>query len=177
MGVWEFVGQVLLIVLGAAIPPIVTKLVTKQVEKTHGAESLMLSPSIWRVSLVSTGISVFLSLFFIYSYDNGLLPFSRIAKFDVVKNTFNVAYENKNRSTMLVTVSAINAIDAYTIYAYVADNPSKFGTSDVRVVATTSFPKAGHHEAMTFIVPRGWWYQVKTDGGNISILEWTEYVL
>jgi hypothetical protein len=174
---WEFVGQVVLLILGAAIPPIVTKVVLSRLEKTRGVEAPMLNPNILRISLLSTAISFFLGLFLIYSYDNGLLPFTRVAKFDVVKNSFNVAYENRNRVTMLVTISAVNSIDAYTMYAYVADNPSKFGTPEARVVATTSFPKAGHHEAMTFLVPRGWWYQVKTDGGSISFAEWTEYVL
>jgi hypothetical protein len=60
----------------------------------------------WRVSLMATGISVFSSLFFIYLYDNGLLPFTRIVSVQVIPHNFGALYHNTSRSTLMVTVSA-----------------------------------------------------------------------
>jgi hypothetical protein len=171
----EFIGQILLMILGAIIPPIVTK----RLGKIEALGDWRPSPEIWRISLMSTGISVFLSLFFIYLYDSGNLPFTRNASFQVMARDvrdFGGVYQNRSKSPMLVTISAVNAIDAFTMFAAVADDPSKFGQHSPQV-ASTSFPKSGHHEAMTFIVPRGYWYKVTTDGGNITPLAWTEYIL
>jgi hypothetical protein len=170
----EFIGQVLLMILGALIPPIVTK----WMEKIEALGPLKPSPATWRNSLMATAISVFLSLFFIYLYDSGNLPFTRNATFQSFARAdrdFGGVYPNRSRGTMLVTISAVDAIDSYTMYAAVADDPSKFGPHSP-TIATTSFPKSGHHEAMTFLVPRGYWYKVTTDGGNISPTAWTEYI-
>src|SRR6202012_1142512 len=105
-------------------------IVTKRLGKIDALGSWRPGPEIWRISLMSTGISVFLSLFFIYLYDSGNLPFTRNATFQVMardRRDFGGVYQNRSKGTMLVTISAVNAMDAFTMFAAVADDPSKFG--------------------------------------------------
>jgi hypothetical protein len=63
------------------------------------------------------------------------------------------------------------------MYATIAKDGTEFDTAAAQTVASASFPIHNHQSSMTFLVPRGYWYRVMTDGGRIKPTEWTEYFL
>lgn len=173
----EFVDQVLLIILGAVLPPII-------IWTSGRIGALRLEPATWRILLLSTAISLFLSAFFIATYDRGWLPFAKIASLQHVKYEFGKPYQNSNRGTLIITVSAINTVaGGNTMCAAVVDNyqklpqPKSSNCGDMSTVASASFSSKSSHSSMTFVVPRGYWYNVTIDGGSIEPIFWTEYLL
>ncbi|KAF5033128.1 hypothetical protein DSECCO2_610000 [anaerobic digester metagenome] len=92
--------------------------------------------------------------------------------------SFSTIYQNTTGSSLFVTTDAVNTTAmGQTIYANVAATSSGLPSSSAATstVNMVSFPSAGYHANMGFMVPPGYYYNVTTDGGAISIQRWTEW--
>lgn len=179
----EFINQVLLMVAGAIVPPMTIWI----------WEKLKLGvwrprPATLRITIISSAVSLFFSLFFVSLYDRSWLPFTKTASPQRVSYKFGDIIQNSRGHSLLVTISAINnagsgIVSGNSMCAATGDNASKLPSykegncSNPSTVAVVSFNVGGRHTAMTFVVPRGWWYNVLTDGGNVTTSFWTETTL
>lgn len=92
--------------------------------------------------------------------------------------SFATVYQNSTGSSLFVVVSAANtSAMGNSMYANVAATSSGLPSSSIATstVNMVSFPNAGFAADLSFLVPPGYYYNVTTDGGAISIQKWTEW--
>src|ERR1700733_9177460 len=96
----ELFDQVVLMVLGAVVPIVVTK----ASEKLEVLGEWRPSELTVKITIISSVVSLFLSLFFLGAYDRGWVPFTRNAEVHHEKHDFGESVHNLTGGTLLVTV-------------------------------------------------------------------------
>jgi hypothetical protein len=181
----ELFKQVLLMILGAVVPIVVTK----GSEKLEVLGDWRPSPQTVKITVISSVVSLFLSLFFLGAYDRGWVPFTKEAEIRHDKFDFGKSVHNDTGGTLLVTVVFFNSVRepanivGNTVCAAVAPDPGALphftpgNCTDPTTVTEISFNVGNRQVPLTFVVPRGWWFNVITDGGTVAQSFWTETVL
>ncbi|WP_426411503.1 hypothetical protein [Bradyrhizobium ganzhouense] len=172
--------------LGILVTAVVTPIVAWFVGRAAGWLKWRPEQETARAIAISAACSLAIGLLLIAAYDRGFLPFTREAETHVVSHSFGQPVENVSRGTWLVTMTTFNPsqgnITGGTICAGTAASavtlPNNFTECAASPTAMVTLNIGQRHTPITFVVPRGWFYKVVTDGHDpMKEGVWTETVL